>query len=561
MVPRPALACAARARNLLLVRGSIAACLMASLTGCAQILGIDELSPGQDAGVDAGTSLTAPAPRTPMNGSRVGSLAQPGSRRPAFTWEEMEGATYVLEYGTDPTFTTGVTRVETDGGFYKPDGDLVVSDAPPVGARYYWRVSACKGGRCSEPGRAWYLDVARLRPDVNRDGYDDILVGAPADPQGALLGGAAYAYTGGPGSSFDMLSDGQIVSSTESEQLGESVALGDLDGDGFAEMIVGAPLFSNQDGIIHINYGSPEAPSIIPGVTTMLGDVPGIGFGASLTTGDFNGDGFGDLIIGDIGIDDIADGTGRVSIYLGVSGGFDTDADASFRGFRSRDGFGSIVASAGDINGDGYEDFMVGIPEQVQVAVYFGGPSDTLGQQVPVTLFELPAAGFGSAMTGADVDGDGYSDVIVGAPGAGAVLVYRGGPGELDTTADFTITGVGQPGFGRAVSSGGDMNGDSLPELVITFSGGETTCAATVYAGNPEPATGLNSTIGVEGTVDSCAVSEPADFNGDGVSDVVVSGGPNASVQVLLGGSLILPNVTALPSNTTNIGFGAAIAP
>ncbi len=115
-----------------------------------------------------------------------------------FAWETPSAPelTYVLEYGADPELATGVTRVETDETSHRLDTDLPVSLVPPVGARYYWRVTACVRTRCSAPSRIWYFDLGRLFLDLNGDGHDDFLIGAPLDQQGALLAGAIYAYTG-----------------------------------------------------------------------------------------------------------------------------------------------------------------------------------------------------------------------------------------------------------------------------------------------------------------------------------------------------------------------------
>lgn len=192
IVPWPAPGCAARQRNRRLARGSAAACLLASLTGCAELLGIDDLSPPPDAGLDAG-SLPPPTPtlRYPDHGSRLPGVS-------LFAWETPSAPelTYVLEYGADPELATGVTRVETDETSHRLDTDLPVSLVPPVGARYYWRVTACVRTRCSAPSRIWYFDLGRLFLDLNGDGHDDFLIGAPLDQQGALLAGAIYAYTG-----------------------------------------------------------------------------------------------------------------------------------------------------------------------------------------------------------------------------------------------------------------------------------------------------------------------------------------------------------------------------
>jgi hypothetical protein len=565
MVPRPAPGCAARQGDLRLVHGCIAACLLASLAGCADLLGIEDLSPRIDAGVDDGGAgdgggpAPAPALRTPMNGSRVGSLSLVDSRRPAFTWDPIEDATYVLEYSTDPTFATGVTRVESSVPSHRPLADLPVSRVPPVGARYHWRVSTCIGARCSRPSQSWYFDVARLRPDVNGDGYDEVLVGAPTDQQGAILAGRIYAYQGQPGTSFDTQVDGEVPSFAGNEQLGESVALGDFDGDGFAEIVGGTPLRLDASGGVQVFPSTAESPALINAPITVPGQVPGVSFGITLTTGDFNADGFADLVVGDVGPGASGDQPGHLSVYLGTPGGFDAGIDQIIVGFEVGDGFGGVVASGGDVNGDGYEDLLVGIPGARQVDIHFGGPDSPFEDQPSAVLSEPGLASFATSVAGAgDVDGDGYHDVLVGLPDS--VYLYRGGPGAFDIDPDGVVSGLGQPGYGTAISSAGDMDGDGGTELIVAYSNDATSWGIAVYSSTDGLFSNLRMNLALAGSIDTAALSEPADFNGDGLSDVVMTGGPNTGVHVYLGGDFLIPE-TAVLQSIPDDSFGAAVAP
>lgn len=578
MVPRAAPVRAARTRNLRLGRGgrrAVTACLLASLAGCAQILGIDELSPGngaRDAAPDApgprddggGIAPARPELRRPMNGSRLGSVFLPDSRRPAFAWDPSPGGadSYVLEYGTDPDFAAGVTRVETVDNSYIPDADLEAKTEPPVGARYYWRVSACRGSACTVPTPPWYFDLGRLRRDVNGDGFDDVLVGAPLDGEGAGLAGAVYVFGGGPGGDFDEPADGKIVSLQDSEQMGVSVASGDFNGDGFADVVVGAPLYVNERGRFHVYAGNPQAPGVFASPVTVDGPGPETGFGTTLVTGDFNADGYSDLIVGDVGPGPNLDQLGHVSVYLGGPGNFNGDAEQVINGFQVGDGFGSAVASAGDLNGDGYEDLVVGIPGDLRANVYFGGPDYPFDDQPPVLVSELDAPAFGGAVAGAgDVDGDGYHDVLVAAPDDGRVFLYRGGPDGLESVADAKY-GAGQ-GAASGVAAGGDMNRDGRGDFLIMrpVSGvGEI----LLYTGaSPLPGEAFTTMGGLGGGTAGAAVSDPADFNGDGFDDIAVGNGPGIDVQVYLGDTLTNPAEAQLRGDSAGVNdqFGFSVGP
>jgi hypothetical protein len=577
MVPRAAPERAARTRNLRLarMRRAVAACLLAGLAGCAQILGIDELSTGgeRDAAVDArqlpddsGIPPARPELRSPMNGSRLGSLFSRDSLRPTLTWDPSPGgaSSYVLEYGTDPDFGAGATRVELDGTSHRPEVDLEVKAEAPVGARYYWRVTACRGMACAEPTPAWYFDVGRQRRDVNGDGHDDVLVGAPVDAEGQNLAGAVYVFAGGPGVDFDEQSDGKIVSLQDSEQMGMSVASGDFNGDGFADVVAGAPLYLNERGRFHVYAGSAQAPGAFASPVTVDGPGPETSFGATLVTGDFNGDGFSDLVVGDLGPGPNIDQVGHVSVYLGGPGNFNGDADQVINGFQVGDGFGSAVANAGDLNGDGYDDLVVGVAGEQRANIYFGGPEYPFDDLPPAIVSELDAPGFGKVVAGAgDVDGDGYHDVLVAATTAGLVFLYRGGPEGLDTVAGAKLLGATQ-GPATGVAAGGDMNRDGRGDFLIARATASGAGEILLYTGaSPLPADPFTTMGGLGGGMAGAAMSDPADFNGDGFDDIVVGNGPDIDVQVYLGDTLTNPAEARLRGTTDDVidQFGFSVGP
>ena len=146
--------------------------------------------------------------------------------------------------------------------------------------------------------------------------------------------------------------------------------------------------------------------------------------------------------------------TGAVVFVAAAGGAFDEVADGVLSGEAAGDGFGCSVASAGDVNDDGFADLVIGAlgndfatTTAGRAYVYFGGPGATFdGDLAGAPAGASAGAQFGTSVAAAaDVDGDGFADVIVGAPhqGAGSASVYRGGSGgTFDTISDRTLNGV-----------------------------------------------------------------------------------------------------------------------
>ncbi len=230
-----------------------------------------------------------------------------------------------------------------------------------------------------------------------------------------------------------------------------------------------------------------QAPAQRVASPTAIGDLffagaaAGDNFGWSVSSaGDVNGDGYSDLIVGAYlnnagGVD-----AGRAYIYFGgVS--MDTTADVTLTGAATGDQFGRSVSPAGDVNGDSYSDVIVGArwnnaggSNAGRAYIYFGGVS--MDNTADVTLTGAAANDeFGNSVsTAGDVNGDSLSDVIVGAyrnnaggSTAGRVYVYFGGV-SMDNTADVTLTGAAASDqFGISVSSAGDVNGDSYSDVIV----------------------------------------------------------------------------------------------
>ena len=289
--------------------------------------------------------------------------------------------------------------------------------------------------------------------DVNSDGFADLIVG---DVRDNFTNGSALVYSG---------SDGSVLykfDGATSDRLGHSVSgAGDVNGDGFADLIAGAPdggyarVFSGADG------------SVLHTLTTdSLNDRLGHSVSGA---GDVNGDGFDDLIVG--AIDDAENGTksGSAWVYSGVDG----SVLYTFFGDAEQDRFGISVSGAGDVNGDGFADLIVGIRTAPSSARVFSGSDGSVLYNFSVS----PGDQFGESVSGAgDVNGVGFDDMIVGArladnngPTSGSAHVFSGVDGSVLYTFDGDSAG---DQFGHSVSSAGDVNGDGLADLVVGASNG-----------------------------------------------------------------------------------------
>jgi len=317
--------------------------------------------------------------------------------------------------------------------------------------------------------------------DVNGDGYPDILIGAPGPSPGSSR---VHLYVGGPSglASSPAISLAPPPDPTpslgETELFGIAVSsAGDVNGDGYADVLVGEPEIDSATGKAHLYLGGPSGLAAAPDLTLVGPDGANGAFGHSVAgAGDVNGDGYADILVAAVRY---ASQTGRVYLYLGGPTGPAAQPDVELTGPDGTGGyFGRPAIGVGDVNGDGYADVLItayGIDSYTGRAyLYLGGPTG-LATEPAVVLAGPDGAGgnFGYAVAGAgDVDGDGYVDVVVGAEGVdgntGRVYLYLGSPAGLAATPAVTVSGAVAAGhFGRAIAAAGDVDGDGHADVVV----------------------------------------------------------------------------------------------
>jgi hypothetical protein len=479
-----------------------------------------------------------------------------------------------------------------------------------------------------------------ISSDFNGDGFADLASGLPGeDLKGAKDAGAVSVLYGSPTGLQADAPDDQLWTATAAggasgagDQFGAALAVGDFNGDGFADLAVGAPLDDVGSvldaGSITVVSGSsaglqasaPVARTWTQG-TSGVPDVAGAGdhFGTAFAVGDFDGNGFVDLAVGASGetVGAVA-GSGSATVLFATAGGLQTDAPLPQRWTEPDAGLTAVAGDAfgyalgaGDFDADGFADLAIGISyfdqsaskQDSGMAVVISGsatgPEVTIRPAVTWTenspnVDESAESDdrLGSSFASADLDADGYDDLLIGVPwedvwledgskevsGAGGFIALFGSPTGLDTaTRPGTFWSQESPGviglaehrdrLGFAIALG-DFNGDGFPDVgggVPLEDGGpesirQSGAANILYSSASGITAVMDWHLDQDGT-DVTDAAEPydffgsamasADFNGDGFADLAV-GVPNedlgsllnpGAVHVLYGGAAGLQSV------------------
>ncbi|MDB4594150.1 FG-GAP-like repeat-containing protein, partial [Paracoccaceae bacterium] len=487
--------------------------------------------------------------------------------------------------------------------------------------------------------------------DVNGDGLGDLIVGArSADPNGNSSAGESYVVFGKSNGTAIELSDvaagtgGFVINGIDaSDQSGYSVSnAGDVNGDGLDDLIVGARyadpngtnsgasyvVFGKSGGaqieLSEIQKNSNDQGFVING--WYLNDYSGVSVSAA---GDVNGDGLDDLIVGAFRDDPNGTDSGASYVIFGKSDGNSVELGQMATRFNSSgfaingeitsDGSGYSVSGAGDVNGDGLSDLIIGSLENKSYVV-FGKQSLTevelsqLSSNSHSGGFIINAVdaydGSGYSVSGAgDVNGDGLDDLLIGAYGGDpngnslsgeSYVVFGKANGtaiELSNvtagTGGFVINGIDTNDYsGYSVSSAGDVNGDDLDDLIVGAYGADPN--GNSNAGESYVVFGKANGTAVElsdvtagdggfvingidtGDVSGRSVSNAGDVNGDGLDDLIVgayaadpNGNSSAGESYVVFGktdgtavelSEVSQNPPALSSNATIVIHGKTIA-
>jgi hypothetical protein len=408
--------------------------------------------------------------------------------------------------------------------------------------------------------------------DVNADGYSDVIVGAPWYDAGESDEGAAFVFLGsgsGVGDADPSTAGGQLESDQSGAHLGSSVSgAGDVNGDGYADVIVGAPSFANGqsgEGAAFVFLGSASGvvdADAAAAHAQLESDQVDAAFGTSVSgAGDVDGDGYADVLVGAPAYDAGQSDEGAAFVFQGsdsgVAGTTPATADAQLESDQVDALLGTSVSRAGDVNGDGFSDVIVGAPifaagESGEGAAFiFHGSASGVADATPATAdaqleSDQVDANLGASVADAgDVNGDGYADVITGAPlyddgktDEGVALLFLGsatGVADADPATAATLLRSNQADshFGVSVSGAGDLNGDGYADVIIGADlhnkGNVDEGVAFVYLGS---ASGIAETLPVNASAQlesnqgsaglGMSVAGAGDVNGDGFADVIV---------------------------------------
>ena len=338
--------------------------------------------------------------------------------------------------------------------------------------------------------------------DVDGDGNLDVLVGALnlVNGSGGVSGGAYVVY--GPVEDMSLAdADVVLLGEADGDDAGRAVAMaGDVDGDGLSEILVGArnnSTSSTSAGVAYLVSGGTPSGDLGTSGVMIQGAAQGDAAGYSLgPAGDIDGDGLADILVGayradqkalNVGASYVLRGGGALSgLTTGASLSL-TDADAVVFGESEKDQTGAALSTAGDVDGDGYEDLLLGshyydskTAEDVGIAYLMLG---SLSGTVQVTDAHASLVGdsagdaAGRSVTSLDFNADGRSDLLIGAKevdagatDAGAAYLFLGpvsGALSMSDANGAFIGAVENNQTGTSVSAAGDVNGDGSEDILL----------------------------------------------------------------------------------------------
>ena len=326
---------------------------------------------------------------------------------------------------------------------------------------------------------------------VNGDAFGDLVVGADGGSSNGASSGLAFVFVGSAsgvaGGVASAVAQAVLDGDGAGDRLGCSVSsAGDIDGDGFGDLVVGAwgdDESADDSGSAFVFLGSssgiPSGDASAAAHAVLIGGGVDDHFGWAVTSaGDVDGDGYADLAVGAPHADDNSLDSGSAFVFLGSASGIvggmaSAAAHAVLVGDGAGDYFGSPLASAGDINGDGYGDLAVGARrdddgglDSGSALVFLGSASGMAGGEASTVAHAvLPGDGagdgFGVVSSAGDVNGDGFGDLVVGAPlddeggtDSGSVALYLGAGSGIQAGSASAVAQAGLDGDGGATTSG-----------------------------------------------------------------------------------------------------------
>lgn len=479
-------------------------------------------------GTDAGDAAQDAGGRASARLLRPLSFSVVGTQLPELRWELPAGASGArVEVCADRDCARVEHAADAMGGMYRVTESLRAgahfwrvrarygTELGPPSATWEFLVQGS-----SSAMSLWYGFV-----DVDRDGVADIVVGAPqanAGRGGVLIWRGKDEPSRGPVLTLD-------APGSQVTEFGRRVSLSsDFDGDGLADLAVLSAFNGLADSRVTL-FSDPLNEVTPTPRGTLLGSVSGFsGLSVMRALGDVNGDGFGDL---GIGATSASDSRGEVLVFLGGPSGLSGDRVVAVRAeVPSQSRFGSELFPVGDVDSDGFDDMVVGADQSMETggrAFLVRGRANFVTQAVSPTELDVGSASapgrHGSSI--GDIDRDGRPNFVLSAA-EGQGLLYRSPVSGAPSALLLEMSNTGCPKLGSAYVGGFDFNGDQLADFAALCTIMPMRSEVYFYTGPTLPPTRLPLTFppptGVDAR-DTLQMSSYGDFNADGLADIVTA--------------------------------------